>query len=219
MKRLRPYLFLAVFVLAFGPVAALASTPMLGVPTDVRRGFYTETDFGAFFTVGGEGASPSNAQVYLSLGLGYDVYAQGKSFVSVGLGFSLGTSAGACFGTYIDDTNGAKCVDPALGFEAGNDGLLSDHWTATTVEAHVLYGYEFAPRLMLTARALGGAGFIEPMAFANTDNPVPLVGGGVGLEYATRFEHFSLGLDLAGKYFLGPNVLGFAVAPRVKYTF
>lgn len=219
MNRLRPFLSPAVFLLAFAPVAAFASTPMLGVPTDVRRGFYTETDFGAFFTVGGEGASPSNAQVYLSLGLGYDVYAQGSSFVSVGLGFSLGTSAGSCFGTY--DPSGTKCVDPAYAGlpDVPVEGQLSDHWTATTVEAHVLYGYEFAPRLMLTARALGGAGFIEPMAFANTENPVPLVGGGVGLEYATRFEHFSLGLDLAGKYFLGPNVLGFAVAPRVKYTF
>lgn len=209
MNRLRTYLSLAVFVLALAPTAALAATPMLGVPTNIRRGFYTETDLGAFFTVGGEGASPSNAQVYLALGLGYDIYAQEKSFVSLGMAFSMGASAGACFGQYDKGT----CVDPVLGED------LSDHWTATTLEAHVLYGYEFAPRLMATARALGGVGFIEPMAFSETENPVPLVGGGLGLEYATRFEHFSLGLDVAGKYFLGPNVLGFAIAPRVKYTF
>ena len=72
---------------------------------------------------------------------------------------------------------------------------------------------------MVTARGLGGIGLIQPKAFPDHEGAVPLLGGGVGIEYATHFDHFSVGLDLAGKYFLGPNVLGVAIAPRVKYTF
>lgn len=208
----------AFFVLA--PVMAEAATPTLGVPTPIRRGFFTETDLGVFFTTGGQGANPSNAQAYLHLGVGYDVVSSGKHFLAVGLGFTMGASAGACFGELVEGSEGMICADPAKAVnEKMGEGMLPDNWSATTVEASLMYGYEVVPRLMVTARGLGGVGLIEPMAFSNTENPVPLIGGGLGLEYATHFDHFSVGLDLAGKYFLGPNVLGVAIAPRVKYTF
>lgn len=222
MKRNRPTVLALLGLLVLLPVAAEAATPMLGVPTQIRRGFFTETDLGLFFTTGGKGANPSNAQAYLSLGLGYDVFTSGKHFVALGLGFSLGASAGACFGEQVEDEDGGMaCVDPAIASANPNDreGLLSDNWSATTVEGTVFYGYEVLPRFMVTLRGLGGVGFIEPKAFSDTENPVPLLGGGVGVEYATHFDHFSVGLDFAGKYFLGPNVLGVAIAPRVKYTF
>lgn len=215
MKTIRSTFLAVVAALVVAPLAAEAATPSLGVQTPIRRGFFTETDLGLFFTTGGEGANPSNAQAYLSLGVGYDVLTSGKHFVALGLGFSLGASAGSCFGTYED----GLCVDPAGHDPATQEGVLSDNWSATTVEGAVWYGYEVLPRLMVTAKGLGGVGFIQPMAFADTENPVPLLGGGVGLEYATHFDHFSVGLDMSAKYFLGPNVMGVAIAPRVKYTF
>lgn len=220
MKRIPSSLVALVAVFALAPALAEAATPTLGVPTPIRRGFFTETDLGIFFTTGGEGANPSNAQAYLSLGVGYDLISSGKNFLAVGLGFTMGASAGACFGAMQDGEDGPICVDPnAVVNEELGEGLLADNWSATTVEATIWYGYEVLPRLMLTARGLGGMGLIEPKAFSDMENPVPLVGGGVGVEYATHFDHFSVGLDLAGKYFVGPNVLGVAIAPRVKYTF
>lgn len=220
MKRYRSTLLALVAAFVLAPMMAEAATPTLGVQTPIRRGFFTETDLGLFFTTGGQGNNPSNAQAYLSLGVGYDVLASGKHFVALGLGFTMGASAGACFGEYTTGDDGSTlCVDPARYDLQTNEGVLSDNWSATTIEGSVWYGYEVLPRLMVTAKGLAGMGIIEPMAFADTENPVPLVGGGVGLEYATHFDHFSVGIDFATKYFLGPNVMGVAIAPRVKYTF
>ena len=72
MKLLRPLLTVALALAVFAPELAKAATPMQGVPTQIRRGFFTETDFGAFFTLGGSAKSPSDAQVYFHLGGGYD---------------------------------------------------------------------------------------------------------------------------------------------------
>lgn len=223
MKRIPSTLVALVAVFALAPAMAEAATPSLGVPTPIRRGFFTETDLGVFFTTGGQGANPSNAQAYLSLGVGYDLISSGKNLLAVGVGFTMGASAGACFGERQEGGDGPVCVDPAINptqdmIDRG-EGLLADNWSATTVEATIWYGYEVLPRLMLTARGLGGIGLIEPKAFSNSEDTVPLLGGGLGVEYATHFDHFSVGLDFAGKYFLGPNVLGVAIAPRVKYTF
>lgn len=223
MKRIPSTLVALVAVFALAPALAEAATPTLGVPTPIRRGFFTETDLGIFFTTGGQGANPSNAQAYLHLGVGYDLLASGKNHLAVGLGFSMGASAGACFGELQEGKpgEGPDCIDPTAPSvnPAHGEGLLADNWSATTVEATIWYGYEVLPRLMVTARGLGGIGLIQPKAFPDHEGAVPLLGGGVGIEYATHFDHFSVGLDLAGKYFLGPNVLGVAIAPRVKYTF
>jgi hypothetical protein len=45
------------------------------------------------------------------------------------------------------------------------------------------------------------------------------VGGGIGLEYATAMEHFSIGADLVFRYVLNARIPTLALFPRVKYTF
>jgi hypothetical protein len=199
----------AVAVLA--PAAAQAATPLQGVPVQIRRGFYTETDIGAFFTMGGKGASPSNAQAYIGLGLGYDLLASGGNLLSLGAQVGMASSAGACFGTAFQ-AGPTPCVD-----RTGQP--WTDNWTATTVEGSILYGRELAGRLMGTARVIGGLAILQPVAFEGYGDQVPIAGFGLGLEYATQLDHFSLGLDVAGKMFVGPNALGIAIAPRIKYTF
>lgn len=223
MKRI-PSTFVALAaVLVLVPAVAGAATPSLGVPTPIRRGFFTETDLGVFFTTGGQGANPSNAQAYLNLGVGYDLLSSSRHLLAVGLSFSMGASAGACFGERSEAEDGPVCIDPSVNPTADmierGEGLLADTWSATTLEGTLWYGYEVLPRFLVTVRGLGGIALIEPKAFSNAEGTVPLIGGGLGVEYATHFDHFSVGLDLAGKYFLGPNVLGVAIAPRVKYTF
>jgi len=79
-------------VLSLLPTTALAATPPEGVPLEIRRGFFTEADIGAFFTVGGENLY-SNAQSYLQLGVGYDL----TDKISLGVHFGLGASAANCF--------------------------------------------------------------------------------------------------------------------------
>jgi len=218
MKLLRPLFSVVLAATVLVPVAAQAATPMQGVPTKIRRGFFTETDFGAFFTLGGEGKSPSDAQAYFHLGAGYDLYAQGDHFVAVSAGVGMGTSAGSCYGAAVE----GGCIDPAFTPDPANPsatGDLSSNWSATMVEGSVLYGYQVIPRLMLTGRILGGVTWVQPQAFAGKENPIPLVGAGVGAEWATQFDHFSLGLDIAGRMFVGTDAIGLSIAPRVKYTF
>jgi len=41
----------------------------------------------------------------------------------------------------------------------------------------------------------------------------------VGVEYATSMDHFSVGADVMSRFILGPNILSFAIYPRIKYTF
>lgn len=219
MKLLRTLLSVALAAAVLAPAAAQAATPMSGVPTPIRRGFFTELDMGAFFTTGGQGKSPSDAQVYTALGLGYDVYSTGKHFVSAGLTFSWGTSAGSCYGTSYDPESETPCLGSQIDPVTNKTEVLSANWSATTFEASALYGYQIIPRLMLTGRLLGGMALIEPKAFEDTEDMVPLMGLGLGAEYATQFDHFSLGLDIAGKMFLGTDAMGVAIAPRVKYTF
>lgn len=219
MKLLRPLLTVALALAVFAPELAKAATPMQGVPTQIRRGFFTETDFGAFFTLGGSAKSPSDAQVYFHLGGGYDLYATGNHIFSLAAGVGMGTSAGSCFGVAGDSAQ--PCVDPTAvdPIDPAKPLSLSNNWSATMVEASALYGYQVVPRLMLTARVLGGVSWIQPQAFEGVENPVPLIGGGIGAEWATQFDHFSLGLDIAGRMFLGTEAIGVSVAPRVKYTF
>ncbi len=219
MKLLRPLLSVALAIAVLVPAVAQAATPMQGVPTQIRRGFFTETDLGAFFTMGGNGKSPSDAQVYFHLGAGYDLYAQGDHLFSLGAGYAIGTSAGSCFGDIYNEAAAVPCQDSTIDPETGAATVLSNNWSAHLIEASALYGYQVAPRLMLTGRLLGGVGFLEPVAFAGKDGPVPLVGAGLGAEWATQFDHFSLGLDIAGRMFLGTEAMGLSVAPRVKYTF
>jgi hypothetical protein len=218
ISRIIAGLLLAVAVVA--PAAAHAATPLAGIPTEIRRGFYTEMDMGTFFTLGGEGKSPSDPQAYVSLGAGYDVFATKQHFISLGLSFSMGTSAGGCYGVLNEK---GQCMAAQGVDDNGNPLALSDNWTLTTFEGSALYGYFVGERLMLTARLLGGVGIIEPDAFEDggelMTGPLPLVGGGLGLEWATQFDHFSLGLDAAAKMIVGPNALGLSIAPRVKYTF
>lgn len=211
--------YIAASVLAVAvvlPAAAIAETPLAGVPTQIRRGFYTEMDLGTYFAFGAEGKSVTDPQAYVSLGLGYDIFSTQQHFISLGLGFSMGAASGGCYGAL----SGEKCV-----VSANPQLTLSDSWSLTTAEATALYGYFIADRLMLTGRLLGGLGFVEPDAFENADGtdvekgPLPLMGIGAGLEWATQFDHFSLGLDVAMKFIVGPNVPGLAIAPRVKYTF
>ena len=45
------------------------------------------------------------------------------------------------------------------------------------------------------------------------------VGVAASLEYATNMDHFSIGLDVAFRMVIGPNIMALQFFPRVQYTF
>ena len=190
-------------VLALLPTAALSATPPEGVPLEVRRGFFTEADIGAFFTLGGENRY-SNAQTYLQLGVGYDL----TDKVSLGVHFGLGSSAANCFAGYLPGTT--LCS-------------MSDNFTVAFADVTAAYMVPLATRFYLLPKIAAGLSRMDlaPVGTGDPSRPLtaPNAGVGVGLEYATPMDHFSVGADLMARYIIGPNIPTFAVFPRVKYTF
>lgn len=190
-----------------GPqVPAQSLTPPEGVMPVVRRGVFVETDVGVFFTLGGAGGY-SNAQTYLQLGLGYDL----ADRISLGAHFGLGSNAANCFGGM---TSAGAC-------------LGSDNFTLSFVNLSAAYLLPIGERLYVTPKLLAGWTVLDPAPVVEGSEAAsqhqaigaPNAGVGVGVEYATFMDHFSVGADLAMRYVVGPNIPTFAIFPRVKYTF
>lgn len=189
--------------LACLPLGALAATPPQGVPLKVRRGFYTETNLGVFWTLGGDNHY-SNAQPYLQLGVGYDLTER----IAVGGHFGLGTNAVNCF----------------AGFQGGTeDCRLADSFTLAFADVTASYRFKLAERFYFAPQLAAGYTRIDPAPVVSTPQDkatvAPNAGVGVGIEYATSMDHFSVGADLLARMVIGPNIPTFAFFPRVKYTF
>lgn len=184
---------------ALVPSLALAVPPQ-GVEFKPRRGFFTETNIGAFFTVGGNDAY-SNAQTYLQLGVGYDI----SDVVEIGLSFGLGANAANCFA----GRQGRLCSEP-------------DNFTVSLLNGSVAYNVKLRERLYVAPKLSAGYALLDPAPVRANGTPVHRAlnaGLGVGLEYITAMEHFSVGLDLMARYVFAANVPTIAIFPRVKYTF
>lgn len=181
------------------PAVGLAAPPQ-GVPLEVRRGFFTETNIGAFFTVGGDDLY-SNAQTYLQLGIGYDVGER----LELGLHFGLGTNAANCFSGRVEQA----CSQ-------------SDNFTLAFFNGSAAWNFRIAERLYLGPRVSAGWTMLDPAPVLSGETPVragPNIGAGVGIEYLTAMQHFSIGAELMGRYVLRANIPAIAIFPRVKYTF
>lgn len=204
MLKSLPVAAVAVALVAVLSQEAHAATPPEGVPLQVRRGFFVETNVGVFWTMGGENTY-SNGQPYLQLGVGYDIGQR----ISVGAHFALGSSAANCFAGYVPGT--------------ANQCILADNFTVMFGDATVAYLVPLAERLYLTPKVAAGItrldpspkDAVDPSGTTNAFN----AGAGVGIEYATSMDHFSIGADLLVRYIVGPNIPTFALFPRVKYTF
>lgn len=176
--------------------AAAAATPPHGVPLQVRRGFYTETDIGAFFTLGGNDVY-SNPQSYLQLGVGVDVWDR----LSLSGHVAFGANAFNCFAGRIGDL----CSQ-------------TDAFTMTFFDVQLAYLHPLGDRFYLTPKLLAGQTLLDPAPVGEVTQGLNL-GAGVGLEYATAMDHFSVGLDVVARYVFQANIPAFSVFPRVKYTF
>lgn len=193
------------------PALASAATPSEGVELKVRRGFFTETDIGVFFTLGGQNQY-SNAQTYLQLGVGYDV----SENIEIGAHFGIGSNAQNCFAV----------TEPGLPCEIREGTVRTpfpDNFTVTFLDVTAAYLFKLADRFYLAPKLAAGYTLLEPAPLASGDgtlvNSGPNAGLGLGVEYATYMDHFSIGADVMVRYIIGPNIPTIAIFPRVKYTF
>jgi hypothetical protein len=183
------------------PAVAFAAAPQ-GVPLEVRRGFFTETDIGGLTTLGGDDGY-SNLQVYLQLGVGYQLTVNdAKGLIPIGFHVGIGANAANC---WAGKTDAGVCATSA-------------NFTMTSLSVTAGYLHRVASRLYVGGKVIAGYTLLDP-------EPVPQVRGGANLgvaaslEYATQMDHFSVGLDVAYRIIVGPNINVFAFFPRVQYTF
>lgn len=190
--------------------AAFPAAPAEGVPLQVRRGFFTETDIGGFFTVGGNDGY-SNLQTYLQLGLGYQLTLNnGAGLVPVGLHVAMGANAQNCFS----------------GRNAAGDCVETDNFTITFISASGGYLARVMERLYVGGKVLLGWTLLDPAPVykgsGTSRSPVNQglnAGAALSVEYATNMDHFSIGLDVAYRIVVGPMVSSLGFYPRVQYTF
>jgi hypothetical protein len=103
----------------------------------------------------------------------------------------------------------------------------------TFLEMGASAGTRLAPRTIVSAKVLGGVGIFSPGPFAHLDGSVPdrvvapHLGMGVGIDYDTHLDHFSVGIDALGRYSLAnkpdnqgrAGIASVAVVPRIRYVF
>lgn len=188
------------------PTAVFAATPSEGVPLKVRRGFFTETDIGGIVTLGGDDGY-SNLQVYLQLGLGYQLTINdAKGLIPIGFHVGIGANAANCW---------AGLTKPR---EQGGTCVASDNFTMTFLSVTGGYLHRLVERLYLGGKAIVGYTLLDPEPVGGVRGGLN-VGVAASLEYATNMDHFSVGVDVSYRIIIGPNINVFAFFPRVQYTF
>ncbi|MGA9521361.1 MAG: adventurous gliding motility protein CglE [Myxococcaceae bacterium] len=187
-----------VLALFLAPGLAMAATPSEGVALEVRRGFFTETDVGVFFTLGGDNQY-SNAQTYLQLGVGYDL----TENIALGVHFGIGANAQNCW-----SGPGPR----------GDDCLMGSNFTMAFLDVTAAYLFPVVDRFYIAPKIAAGYTLLDPEPVAGFTGGAN-IGGGIGFEYATHMDHFTIGADALVRYVVGPNIPAISIFPRVKYTF
>jgi hypothetical protein len=178
-----------------------------------RRGVFAEATLGLFTTLGGSRFF-SNGQPYLGMMVGTELGQAAAVFLSLGIGASS-----------------ASCFD----LDARGNCRAADSFGATFLELGASYGIPLAPRLLLSGMVVGGVTNLTPGpvldSLLNTvpDNQFGFHGGaGLALDYDTRLDHFSVGLDALFRYTIAKRpgndssslgVPSLSVMPRLRYVF
>lgn len=183
--------------------SAFAATPPQGVPLQVRRGFFTETDIGGFFTLGGDDGY-SNFTIYLQLGAGYQITInEGRGLIPIGFHVGISANAGNCW-------SGRPAADAAC--------PLSESFSTIFLNASAGYLHQVVERFYIGGKLLGGYTLLDPAPVQGV-NGGGTVGVAASIEYATNMDHFSIGLDVAYRLTIGPNISALMPYLRVQYTF
>jgi len=179
------------------------SVPVAGVDDAPRRGTWVEASLG-MFTARGGGGSFSSGQPYLGMTLGRDLGQRTSIFASLGLGAAS-----------------ASCL------QAGDQGCLgADSFGVTFLELGLIRSFPIAERLAISLKALGGFTDLSPGP-VRTGDTVPdhvpgfHAGAGASFDYATRLDHFAVGLETVVRQTFARDLklTSVAVMPRIRYVF
>lgn len=231
---------------AAAPPPAETAAPVAATGTErfqIRRGLHAELDLGVFFTFGGINnnaesfltydpnapdvvALPkkaiSNVQPLLALFFGYDVVHSPDYALALGLRLAAAYSGGASRLSQadVDATRPNSEERKTLATRANDFGIVQ-------TGIGVSFGYLLTDRIALTVKADGGLAIIapDPVATAGEANGGAsafsgAVGGGLGMEYFTLLNDFSVGLDLHfTMIFAAGGIPSLGISIPVKYTF
>ena len=208
--------------------AAAEADPAPAQKFPIKRGFFVETDLGIFFTFAGRNTNDpvnlpkrlySNVQPFLGVTLAYDIAHSDAFSFAVGLKLGAGYSSGA--GRISDrEIQAAGNNLAALATRPNDFSILQ----AGVVAAVAIPATD---RLWITGKVDGGLGVAQPNPnHIAEDASTPLtaigavVGFGLGAEFFTLLNDFSVGLDLRFVLALvGDPIPGLSVTAPIKYTF
>lgn len=178
-----------------------------------KRGFYTQSDLGGYFRLGGYTDSQdgglrakeviwSNLQPFIGLSVGYDVL----DFLAVQ--GSLGTGFVANAAPIGGDQNSPR-----------DYGMIFTNLA-------VVPSWNFFDRYVLMGKVFGGGVFLTPPPSLNVPFYGGNVGAGIGLQYATLLTDVIIGIEVNSFVSFIPDgggsvliIPGFNFAPVIKYVF
>lgn len=185
-----------------------------GVQPEAPKGFYVETQLGAFVGFGGAfGGSRaySNAQPFVGLSAGFDIKAVKGLSAFLGVGF--GANQGVCLD--FDEAAGG-CV--AYNNEVPGQSLTA--FSLIPIELGARYAFvEFVPRFTMHAALGVGYTLITPSPSPTTPLGSAHVGLGVGIDYATQLAGLAVGVEVMGRMAFTPMYPSVSIYPRLRYVF
>lgn len=183
-------------------VTASPARAQFGATIPFGKGFYAQTDIGAYITAGG-GDGYSNVQTFLQLGGGYSLrLAKGQFLVPVGISVGIGANAQNCWASRL--ASGA-CAS-------------ADSFTLLQIEASGGFLVRLIPSVYLGPRVTVGTAVLVPRNQGSTDAAFSLGVGG-SLDYLTGFSSLSVGIDVMYRRIFGADVNAISISPRVRYIF
>lgn len=189
---------------------------------EVRRGFYAVGDFGGYFSFGGRrfdtqtetfsDRSVSNFQPMVGVTVGFDLVSD--ETINFALGLRLATYYNASSSRATDEQVAS------LGTEAK---VIAEDFGITQVGLSTKFGYMALDRLAINLVADGGLAIVDPDP-GSVDGGTAFgvnFGGGLGLEFATQFPGFSIGLDVrfVGTLVSSRFIPGMSISAPLKYNF
>lgn len=191
-------------VVCAAPMAARAAS-QYGEPQGKLTGFYAQVDAGAFSGLQGS-KGISNAEPYVGFALGYDLTRDFSLYGAV----SHGSSASNCYMEVLVET----CVDGTT-----KRTPVADNFSMMFFEAGAAYTIDLAVRVGLALRAVAGGVILDPLPKPGLNMFGGSFGGGLGLEYATRFDGMTIGFDVIGRFVLPASIPSLSYSGRFKYVF
>jgi hypothetical protein len=214
------------------PPAADPSAPQtssLGIPYQIREGFFVEAQIGVFFDFGGL-KGVSNAQPWTATQIGFNV--PGVHRLSLFLSGGWGHNDGNC--RYAA---GGVCDEYSL-TDNTSEGQSATDFSLIPIEVGARYGFQdlspaVIPNLFMYITAVAGYTIFAPQIMQSAPMGAPDFGVGFGVEYGTRLEGLSFGVEIlvrlaflgaipatASNNALGASVLpSFTAYPRFQYVF